>query len=56
MTKWCGISFCEVKVIIGASYNVIISEWLVEVATKVCMDDFQEMAVPPCKYMYPEEL
>jgi hypothetical protein len=31
-----------------ASNNAIISEWLVDVATIVCLDDFQETAVPPC--------
>ena len=30
-----------------ASYRAIISEWLVDVATKVCFTDRQEMAAPP---------
>ena len=31
----------------AASYSAIISEWLVDVATRVCFTDHQEMAVPP---------
>ena len=30
-----------------ASYKAIISEWLVDVATKVCFTDRQEMVAPP---------
>lgn len=29
------------------SYSAIISEWLVEVVTKVCLDDRQEIVAPP---------
>ena len=32
-----------------ASYNVIISERLVDIATRVSFDDFQDAIVPPCK-------
>ena len=36
-----------------ASYNAIISKWLVEVDTKVCLDDFQEIVVQPFKNTKP---
>jgi hypothetical protein len=36
-----------------ASYNAIIFEWFVEVETKVCFDDFHEIAVPPQRNTYP---
>jgi hypothetical protein len=36
-----------------ASYNIIIFEWLVNVAINVCLHDFQEIIVPPCKNTYP---
>ena len=32
-----------------ASYNVIISEWFVDITTSVNFDDFQDVVVPPCK-------
>jgi len=32
-----------------ASYNVIISEWLEDITTRVSFDDFQDVVVPPCK-------
>jgi hypothetical protein len=32
-----------------ASNNAIISEWLVDMVTKVWLEDFHEIAVPPCK-------
>ena len=31
----------------AASYSAIISEWFVDVVTKVCLQDLYEMAVPP---------
>jgi hypothetical protein len=31
-----------------APNNDIVSEWLVDVATIVCFEDFQEIAVPSC--------
>ena len=31
----------------------MISEWFVEVDTRVCLDDFQEIAVPPQRKTYP---
>jgi hypothetical protein len=36
-----------------ALYSEIIFEWLVDVATKVCLVDFQDIAVPLCKYTNP---
>ena len=36
-----------------ASYNVIISEWLVDIATRISFDDFQDVVVPPCKIIKP---
>jgi hypothetical protein len=36
-----------------ASYNTIISEWLVDVAIKVYLHDFQEIAIPLHKNTYP---
>ena len=47
MTVICGWSFCE------ASYNVIILEWLVDIATKVGFDNSQDVVVPLCKIMKP---
>jgi hypothetical protein len=35
-----------------ASYDAIISEWFVEVETKVCFDDFHEIAVPSQRNTY----
>ena len=32
-----------------ASCEAIISEWLVDIATRFCFVDIQEKAVPPCK-------
>jgi hypothetical protein len=32
-----------------ASCKAIISEWLVEVDTKVFFENFQDIVVPPCK-------
>jgi hypothetical protein len=32
-------------------YNAIILKWLVDVAIRVCLDDFHEIVVPPCKNM-----
>jgi hypothetical protein len=36
-----------------ASYKAIISEWLVDVDTRVCFEDFQDIAIPPCKKTKP---
>jgi hypothetical protein len=36
-----------------ASNNAIISEWFVDVAIRVCFDDFHEIVVPPCKNTKP---
>ena len=33
----------------GASYNVIILEWFVDIATRVCFDDFQDVVIPHVK-------
>jgi len=32
---------------------VIISEWLVNISTRVNFDDFQDVVVPPCKNYKP---
>ena len=34
-----------------ASYTVIISEWFVDIATRVDFDDFQDVVVPPSSVM-----
>jgi hypothetical protein len=36
-----------------ASYSVMIFEWSVDVAIKVCFVDFHEIEVPPCRNMNP---
>ena len=36
-----------------ASCEAIISEWLVDIATRFCFVDIQEKAVPPCKKTKP---
>jgi hypothetical protein len=36
-----------------ASNNTTISEWLVDMITKVCLEDFHEIAIPPCKKTNP---
>jgi hypothetical protein len=36
-----------------ASYSAMISEWLVEVAVRVYLEDFHEIAVPPCRNTNP---
>ena len=36
-----------------ASYNVIILEWLVDIATKVGFDNSQDVVVPLCKIIKP---
>ena len=49
MTVICGWSFCEPYDSREASYNVIISEWFVDITTRVNFDDFQDVVVPSCK-------
>jgi hypothetical protein len=36
-----------------ASYSTIILELFVEVATKVCLDDFHDIAIPPLRKTKP---
>jgi hypothetical protein len=37
----------------ATSYSAIISEWFVDVVTKVCLQDLHEMDVPPQKNRKP---
>jgi hypothetical protein len=36
-----------------ALYNAMISERLVDMSMKVCLQDFHEMVVPPCRNIKP---
>jgi hypothetical protein len=47
VSMWCTI-MCSHTHSRDASNNAIISEWLVDVATIVYLDDFQDKGVPPC--------
>ena len=40
----------------AASYSAIISEWFVDVATKVCLQDVQDISVPPQRNTKPVEI
>ena len=37
----------------GASYNVTISEWFMDIAIRVYFDDFQDVVIPPFKIIKP---
>jgi hypothetical protein len=46
VSMWCTILRSHTHSHVSSN-NAIISEWLVDVATIVCLDDFQETTVPP---------